>query len=207
VGGAYDGTISGKVLLQGSLTKDSLTQVIDPSKDLYTSFTLSGSAPEMYDRMSVTAGGIPAGCTLSVSQRTPDVMTVKTGADPQLSQVQYKFNPHYDPQAVTLNGVQLCSFCPVYRKTPVKVELWVNPGKPTETLLATCRGVSQSIPGVFWWSGWAENHASDPTPGFIMGWDLQADPFLASKTIMRTYSDVTGSYTENTQLKLKPFSQ
>jgi hypothetical protein len=49
-GGAYDATISAKkVLLPGSLTKAVLTQITDPAKDLYTSFTLSGSGPETYD--------------------------------------------------------------------------------------------------------------------------------------------------------------
>ena len=129
VTGTFDSVISGKIPLPGGLTKTVLTQVIDPSKDLYTSFIISGSGPESYDKFTVSIPG-QSGCTQSPGATTPSTMTVKAGSDPKLSQVQYKFNPHYDPQAVTANGQQLCSFCPVYRTEPVKVELWMDPGKP-----------------------------------------------------------------------------
>jgi len=86
---------------------------VDPSKDLLTSFRLTGSGPETYDSMSLTVNNIPAGCSVTVASKAPDILTVKQGADPQLSQVQFKFNPNYQPQALTINEQQLCSFCPV----------------------------------------------------------------------------------------------
>jgi hypothetical protein len=133
---------------------------------------------------------------------------VKPGDDPKLSQVQFKFNPNYQPQALTAKGQQLCSFCPVYRKTPVKVELWVDPGKPAETIVATCPGVSQSIPAIFWWSGWSQNHASAGDNGFIQGWDMQADPtFSAQKDINQHYVNAAGDFKEKTTLKLKPYTE
>ena len=204
VTGSFDATISAKVILRGSFTKEMLTQVTDPSKDLYTSFKLSGSAVESYDAMTIQVNGVPSGCSVTVSAKTPDTLTIKEGSDPKLSQVKFKFNPHYDPQAVTLNGQQLCSFCPVYRKTPVEVDLMIDPGKPSETLLATCKGVATPIPGTFWFAGWATNHAAAGDNGYIQNWDLQNTPDLfAQKSISESNTGPSATLTEKTDLKLK----
>jgi hypothetical protein len=190
------------------MSKDALTQVVDPSKDLYPYFTLTGSDAETYDALTLTVNNVPAGCSVSVTAKTPDKLTVKPGADPQLSQVKFKFNPQYDPQALTLNGRQLCSFCPVYKKTPVEVDLWIDPGKPTETLLATCPGGSQSIPGLFWFGGWAVNHLTQ-TSTYIQNWNLTNTPDqFATKTINATNSSGGVALTEKTEMTLKsPASQ
>ncbi len=204
--GSFDAKISGKITLTGSFTKDMLTQVQDPAKDLFTSFKLSGSAPETYDSIDFVVNNVPPGCSETISGRTPDQMTVKTGADPQLSQVQFKFDPHYDPQAVTANGQQLCSFCAVYQKVPVKVGIWMDPGKPSETLLSTCDGVSYPVTLYSWWTGWVVNHASSGDNGYIESWDLVNTPAVfAQKTINRTVVGDGGiTITEITDLKLKP---
>lgn len=209
VTGTFDSVISGKVPLPGELSKTSLTAVVDPSKDLYTSFELNGSAAELYNIYTIS---IPpdakSGCVETPAPTVPDTMTVKPGSDPQLSQVQYKFNPHYDPQAVTANGQQLCSFCPVYRTTPVKVELWMDPGKPAEGVVSTCKGGAMTIATNFWWTGWIVNHATAGDNGFITGWDLvNQSNLMAQKTISTTVSQSGITLTEKTDLKLKPFGQ
>lgn len=208
VTGTFDALVTGKVTLSGNMTKEVLSQVIDPQKDLYTSFTLAGAAPATYNNINLQVNNLPAGCAVTVPRLTADNLTVKAGQDPKLSQVQFKFNPHYDPQAVTANGQQLCSFCPVYRKIPVKVELWVDPGKPAESIVMTCSGVSQTIPANFWWTGWSLNHAAAGDNGFIQGWDLVNTPdLLAQKNISQTVTNDGITLTEKTDLKLKPVSQ
>jgi hypothetical protein len=204
VTGTFDIVLSGKITMKGQLTKDVLTQIVDPSKDLYTSFPLSGSIIEQFDKFSVNIPPDPkSGCVESPSATTPDTMTVKPGSDPQLSQAQYKFNPQYNPQAVTANGQQLCSFCPVYKTTPVKVELWMDPGKPSESVLSKCSAGSMTISTNFWWAGWVLNHQTDN--GFITGWDLVNTPSIfAQKNISQTVSNSGTTLSEHTDLKLKP---
>ncbi len=206
--GTFDATINAKINLTGSFTKDVLTEVTDPAKDLLTSFTLSGSGVETYDTLLLTVNNVPAGCSVTVGSKTPDTLTVKQGADPQLSQVQFKFNPNYQPQALTINQQQLCSFCPVYRKTPIKTELWIDPGKPSETFISTCKGGSATVPGNFWYAGWSVNHATAGDNGFITGWDLQSDPtFQAQKNINKSVTGPSATLSEKTTLMLKPMGQ
>jgi len=206
--GNYDATISGKVQLTGSFTKDMLALVTDPSKDLFTSFTLSGSAPETYDSINYVINGVPPNCSYSVTAKTPATMTVKAGQDPQLSRVQFKFDSHYDPQALTANGQQLCSFCPVYQKAPVKASIWMDPGKPSEAVTVTCNGVPQSIPMNSWWTAWATNHAQAGDNGYIENWDLVNTPSVfAQKTIDTSITGPGGiKLSEKTSLMLKPIS-
>ncbi len=209
IGGTFDATINAKkVMLPGSLTKEVLTQIVDPAKDLYTSFVVSGSGPETYDSLNLVVNNVPSGCKVTVASKTPATLTVKAGQNPQLSQIQYKFNSDYQPEAVTAKGQQLCSFCPVFKKTPVKVELWVDPGKPAESLLASCPGGAMSIPGLFWFAGWAQNHAAAGDNGFIQGWNMMGDPtFSADKDISQTYVSPAGNFKEKTTLKLTPMGQ
>ena len=185
-----------------------LSLVTDPSKDLFTSFQLTGSAAENYDSSSLIVNNVPAGCSVTISGKTTATMTVKQGQDPQLSQVQYKFDSHYDPQALTANGQQLCSFCPVYRKTPVKVGIWMDPGKPSETVLSTCPGGAMTLTMYNWWTAWVTNHATSGDNGYIEKWDLVDTPSLfAQKTISQSVTGPGGIVlTEKTDLKLKPLS-
>ncbi|HEY3739604.1 MAG TPA: hypothetical protein VGL53_07160 [Bryobacteraceae bacterium] len=209
VTGNFSATISGKVTLTGSFTKDMLTMVNDRSTDLLTSFTLTGSAPESYDSITFNVNGVPPGCSETISAKTPDVMTVKPGQDPQLSQVQFKFNPAYTPQALTQNGQQLCSFCPVYQKKPLRVAIWMDPGKPSETLLSSCSGFSQTLTMYSWWTAWVTNHAAAGDNGYIESWTLDDTPSLfADKKITTTVIGSGGiTLTENTTLMLKPPGQ
>lgn len=209
VTGNFSATISGKVTLTGNFTKDMLSMVNDPSTDLLTSFTLTGSAPESYDSITFNVNGVPPGCSETISAKTPDVMTVKPGQDPQLSQVQFKFNPAYTPQALTQNGQQLCSFCPVYQKKPLKVAIWMDPGKPSETLLSSCSGFSQTLTMYSWWTAWVTNHAAAGDNGYIESWTLDDTPSLfADKKITKTVIGSGGiTLTENTTLMLKPPGQ
>ena len=117
IGGTFDATVSAKkVMLPGSLTKDVLTQIVDPAKDLYTSFIVSGSGPETYDSLTLMVNNVPSGCSVTVASKVPATLTVKAGQDPQLSQIQYKFNPNYQPQALTAAGQQLCISVPSIKR-------------------------------------------------------------------------------------------
>ncbi len=93
----------------------------------------------------------------------------------------------------------------MYRKTPVKAEMWLDPGKPTETVLATCPSASTTIPGIWWYAGWSTNHATAGDNGFIKDWDMMADPsFSAQKTINEHVTGPSATLTEKTTLMLKP---
>ena len=110
---------------------------------------------------------------------------------------------------MTANGQQLCSFCPVYQKTPVKIGIWIDPGKPSETLLSTCQGVSESLVIYSWWSAWVTNHAQATDNGYIENWTLDNTPSLfADKTINQSITGPGGiTFTEKTTLQLKPPGQ
>ena len=64
-----------------------------------------------------------------------------------------------------------------------------------------------NIPGLFWYSGYAQNHAATDN-GFIQGWNMTGDPtFSADKNISETYVSSAGNFKEKTTLKLTPFGQ
>ena len=56
-------------MLPGSLSKDVLTQIVDPAKDLLTSFTVSGSGTEAYDSLILVVNNVPAGCSVTVASK------------------------------------------------------------------------------------------------------------------------------------------
>lgn len=206
--GSFDATISAKVILTGGFDKQALTAVTDPTKDLYTNFVLSGTTNETYDALQFIVNGVPSYCSVAVKSRTGSTLTVKPGADPQLSRAQFRFDPHYDPQALTQNGQQLCSFCPVYRKTPVQVSLWLDPGKPGEVVTVTCNGVPLDTPMNSWWTAWVTNHAATDL-GYVVNWNLvNTASLLAQKTIIESITGLGGiKFTEKTDLQLKPYSR
>ena len=132
-------------------------------------------------------------------------MSVVAGTDPKISQVQYMFDAHYDPAALRLNGQPLCSFCPVYRKTPVKVELYLNPGAPYDMTTATCPngGVSMFVEPI-WGNGWKAMFPDNI--GFVNNWDVVNTPdMLAQKNVPKTTNSFIGvQYTDQGTFKLKP---
>ena len=86
--------------------------------------------------------------------------------------------------------------------------MWLDPGKPTETVLATCPSASTTIPGIWWYAGWSTNHATAGDNGFIKDWDMMADPsFSAQKTINEHVTGPSATLTEKTTLMLKPKTQ
>src|SRR5215211_1103850 len=97
------------------------------------------------------------------------------------------FDPHYDPAALTERGQQLCSWCPVYRRKPVKIELFLWPGFPKEiweqVAEGQCGGATDKDEGVYWIGGWSASHL--PLSA-IDSSDLIGRPdLLAEKTITK----------------------
>jgi hypothetical protein len=63
----------------------------------------------------------------------------------QMSQVKFKFASQYNPLLVSLGGTVLCNFCPISQKTPVEVEVLVDPGTPSELVTNSCGGMASPV--------------------------------------------------------------
>ena len=207
----WDATIQGSLIVTGEFLNNELTYISVPSQDLFTSFELHGSGHEIYNTPSLFFP--PGPCTESIQSKTASTMTVQpinpnTTGDLSNSRIQFQFDPHYDPAAKDLKDQQLCSFCPVYRKKPVKVELYLDPGLPNEVMEQTCPDTGTTItPQTLWLAGWSAFHYADPMlPDLFQNWDLPNTPdLLAHKAVPNHTTDQSGFLlTEQTDLKLKP---
>lgn len=144
----WNATMQGSMILQGSFLSDELTHISDPTYDLFTSFEVQGSGKELYKPTISLPNQI---CSVYVKTVMPDTMSVipgtpNTTGDTSNSRIKFQFDPHYDPAATDFKDQQLCSFCPVYRKKPVAVDLYLFPGIPGETVEEDCPDGNQTLP-------------------------------------------------------------
>jgi hypothetical protein len=191
--GTFTGKISARVPVTGGLTKEALTTIQDPTKDLFTSFLFSGSARETYDLASATSS---TGCAVTFPSLAPDTFKVNPQQGQQLSRIVYTFILNFDPTPLLRNGEQLSEFCPICQKKALDVEMLIDAGKPSETVTVTCLGHPFTLPPAnMWWSLWVLQHLAPGTDlSFITGWDLFPDGVpLASKTITKTIPGPPGS--------------
>ena len=205
---SWNATMNGSMILEGSFLNDELTHISDPNYDLFTSFEVQGSGKELY-KPSINVSNKT--CAVYVKTVTPDTMRIVPGipnttGDTSNSRIKFQFDPHYDPAATDLKDQQLCSFCPVYRKKPVAVDLYLFPGIPGETVEEDCPDQSQTLPEFFWLNAWSLFHYTQDDPNHIADWDLQNTPdLLAQKSESNTGQDATNfTLTEQTDFKLKP---
>lgn len=206
----YDGKIEGTMVLEGSFSKSELTVVRDPSKDLDTSFVLTGAFLETYKTARLTnTSTVPLCGQLSIRNLTtePAVMKVVrdfgTDQDPQHSQVKFTFEPHYDPAARTLGGEQLCSFCPVFRKVPVSVQLMLDPGKPVERFEQVCGSVVTKADSAWWHVAFEQLYSVGID--YLRDWTMANVPeLLARKTVARSRQLATITMAEEAAFELKP---
>ncbi len=205
-GGVYKGQLGAKFPLDGSWDKEILTAVKDPSKDLFAAYQLSGSGPATYDNFSFSQPGND-GCTIALAGLRPAAMTIpKDQPDGKKSQVQFAFSSGYDPSPYSISGVQLCAFCPVYRKKLVKVDLLVKPGLSFEDLSQTCPFTGTiKAPMLLWNDGWENVHPADINSGnsFFPDWELVVSADLLAQiksALIVPAKDLTT--TESTTMKL-----
>ena len=206
----WTATMKGSIILQGSFLNDELTHISDPTYDLFTSFEVQGSGKELYNPTISLPNQI---CSVSVQSVKPDTMRVIPGApnttgDTSNSRIKFQFTPHYDPAATDLKDEQLCSFCPVYTKTPVAVDLYLFPGIPGETIQEVCPDETVTLPEFFWLAAWSLFHYTENDPNHIADWDIENTPtLLADKSEANSGQDATNfTLTEQTDFKLKPCS-
>jgi len=206
----WTATMKGSIILQGSFLNDELNHISDPTYDLFTSFEVQGSGKELYTP-SINVSNKT--CSVTLQNVKPDTMSVipgtpNTTGDNSNSRIKFQFAPHYDPAAVDLKSQQLCSFCPVYRKIPVAVDLYMIPGIPGETVVEACPDGTQNLPEFFWLTAWSLFHFTDVDPNHIGDWDMQNTPdLLADKSEANSGQDATNfTLTEQTDFRLKPCS-
>ena len=204
----WNATMQGSMILQGSFLNDELNHISDPNYDLFTSFEVQGSGKELYKPAISLPNQI---CSVYVKTVKPDTMSVipgtpNTTGDTSNSRIKFQFDPHYDPAATDFKDQQLCSFCPVYRKKPVAVDLYLFPGIPGETVEEDCPDGNQTLPEFFWLAAWSLFHFTEVDPNHIADWDLQNTPqLLAQKSESNQGQDATNfTLTEQADFKLKP---
>ena len=123
----FSGEISSQLPLQLNITQNSISSLQDLNADFTIPVGVSGSAPETYSNVTLS-GAVTApnfSCSASLAGATPSTLTVKPGTGTQTSQIEFQVASKYDPRLVALGGTALCSFCPIYEKTPFRVELLV----------------------------------------------------------------------------------
>ena len=200
----WDAYLHGSLVANGQLDTNVLNGITDPAQDLYAHFTVSGNHMEKYDPLKFTLSN-SAPCTVSSPSDSPGLMSIWPGQDPMTSEVKYQFEPHYDPLALDEKGQQLCTFCPVYRKAPVQVQLVLNPGLPSEQVKEVCPDGTTTITENFWLNGWIAFHNLE---SFITSWDLVGSPdLLADKSFSATTTANGITFTEKTDLQLLPCSE
>jgi hypothetical protein len=205
---SWNATMQGSIILQGSFLNDELNHISDPAYDLFTSFEVQGSGKELYKPTISLPNQI---CSVYVKTVTPDTMSVipgtpNTTGDTSNSRIKFQFDPHYDPAALDFKSQQLCSYCPVYRKKPVAVDLYLFPGIPGEIVEEDCPDLTNTLPEFFWLTAWSLFHFTQVDPNHIADWDLQNTPqLLAQKSESNQGQDATNfTLTEQADFKLKP---
>jgi len=136
--GYFKMQVSTKFPLNGKWDKTVLNTVTDPSVDLFASYELSNSGKATYDIWEFE-GDPDYDCTIVANGLRPgtfDIIPEQPGA--KKSQVQFMFSAGYEPKPYSQSGVQLCAFCPVYRKKLQKVDVLMNPGINWEDITNTC---------------------------------------------------------------------
>jgi hypothetical protein len=206
-GGVYTGQISAKVPLFGDWDKQILTQVKDPTKDLLATYTLYNSAPITYDNFSFS----PTGCRVVSTKLLPGDLSVIqqfsfSPTEEKRSQVQFTFTAGYDPSPYSITGVQLCAFCPVYRKKLLKVDMLLDTGLTFEDMQVACPPDGpEPIRALYWMDAWLMIHATDDIRGYTWfpNWDLVvSEDLLAQKKSTLTGGRDLNVATENTTMKL-----
>ncbi len=202
----FSGEISSHLPLQLNITQNSIRSLQDLNADFTIPVGVSGSAPETYSNVTLS-GAVTApnfSCSASLAGATPSTLTVKPGTGTQTSQIEFQVTSKYDPRLVALGGTALCSFCPIYEKTPFRVELLVDPGSPSESYTAC------GVPGstTQWLAFWqAEHFSASGDQEYFTDWLLPgpngefAEKDLAVPVPIPP-SPVSIQGTENTTLKL-----
>ncbi len=203
----YDGKLEGNMVLTGNFTKESLTSITNPATDLETSFVVDGSFIETYKTPKLTDSTVLPICgQIVIRGLTAQAGTMKVvpnfGTN-QHSEVKFTFEPHYDPAALTQGGQQLCSFCPVFRKTPASVQLMLDPGRPTEKYETACGSAATPSTNAFWQTAWQGYYKAGVD--YLSNWNIASTPDLtARKTISRSRQvGPTISTTEEAVFELK----
>ena len=204
--GYFKMQVSTKFPLNGKWDKTVLTSVTDPAVDLFAAYELSNSGKATYDIWTFE-GDPDYDCTIVASGLRPgtfDVIPEQPGG--KKSQVQFMFSAGYDPTPYSQSGVQLCAFCPVYRKKLQKVDVLMNPGLNWEDLTNTCPLIGpQKITNLFWNGGWDSLHLMDPTSGhyFFPNWDLVvSQDVLAQLQSLKSVTTPEASSVESTVMRL-----
>jgi len=102
--------------------------------------------------------------------------------------------------------VQLCAFCPVYRKKLQKVDVLMNPGLNWEDLTNTCPFIgAQKLTNLFWNAAWDDLHPMDLTSGhyFFPNWNLVvSQDVLAQLQSILSVKSPESSSVESTVMRL-----
>src|SRR5439155_22991331 len=119
------------------------------------------------------------GCSVAYKLRPGDISVVPLLSFGQpiekKSQVQFMFSAGYDPSPYSISGVQLCAFCPVYRKKLVKVDMILDTGLTYEDLVLSCPGTTNlNLTALYWVESWLTVHPTDDIRGYTIfpNWDL-----------------------------------
>ncbi len=209
--GVYNGQMSAKLPLYGSWDKKVLTQVNDPSKDLLANYVLFNSGPLTYDNFSFVLDD--RNCSVAYKLR-PGQLSVLPFLEydrlEESSQLQFMFSAGYDPSAYSISGVQLCAYCPVYRKKLVKVDVMLDTGLSWEDLVFSCPMTENLNETALWWvASWLAAHPTDDMRGYtpFPNWDL----VVSADVLAEKKSNATGkgdgfSTTETTKMTLTRIS-
>jgi hypothetical protein len=209
----FSGQITANVNVKVDVPMDAAVAAQTPAGDFMVNVGISGSGPETYSVAhltgTLTVGG--TSCTGTLLGANPSTLTIDAGSGDQASRVQFKLQSQYNPRLVSLGGTALCAFCPVYQKTPIGVQVLVNPGMPSESINATCEGggmeVTESADINSWLALWQTNHLPTNGDSIIMDWQVPGPAGVfaekdISQPVSSTGDTVTVSGTETTTLKL-----
>jgi len=172
---SFSGTLSAKANLSVTIPESSASSAQKPDSDFEVNVGISGSGPEAFSNVSasgsltVSDGTNSTTCGLTLAGVNPATFSVLEGSGDQASQIQFRLQSQYNQRLVSLGGTALCAFCPVYQKTPIAVQLLVDPGMPSESY-TTCAGTSANANS--WLALWLINHGAGADNGFITSWQL-----------------------------------
>ena len=149
-------------------------------------------------RCSVTAKLRPGKMTVRPLPPVPTTGETK-------SQVQFMFSAGYDPSPYSISGVQLCAFCPIYRKKLVKVAVILQVGLTWEDLTLTCPGTAPGLLAneAFWLDSWWFIHPVTDSFNFFPNWELVVtQDVLAQKKSIEIVQSNARAVIETTMMKL-----
>jgi hypothetical protein len=202
-------SFSGQISANVPLIVGPLQAPVDPAGDFVASFPLTGSTSESYTNVTYTgtAQGSTGSCTVSLTSSTPSTLSVIAGTGTHMSRIDYQIAPLFQPDAVSDGLTQLCSFCPNIPQAPASIELYIDPGKPSESAAgppAACG--PNSFMSNYWFNVWQAFHGKDPSATPISGWIIPGSGgSFASKDITNSVAisgQVSESEAEKSSLKL-----